>query len=394
MKALAQLAWGNCLRNRGRLFILVVLLCAAFLIKSATTLTQGQLARETSGAMAAATDVPTGSRAVVRWTASDGFLADIQSFFPPFYTKLPGQAECVWGYAEAGFGPGGEVTLVRLYPETGGSLVAPAARWASALEGRYPQKPDEIILPRGTADAAGLSVGERVTLTALTGPGQTQAFVLTGIYTPAGSGPVFDYALSTPRPEKEGLFNFALALDENTLGALCFWNSEQPRLVIGLTSPVDRAASVARDVYSSQSAAMNIGTGLVGAAVFIVLLVAFHERRREVAVYKMAGVDNVGVAQILAIELAIALAIAICLGVPIYSAMSGRLAGSQVVPPAVHALATCTSLLWALVVTAMGALYPVALTTVAAPSQLISGQKVFIFHRKQTLRSYSPEERE
>jgi len=422
----------NARRARGRFAILVLLLAAAVLARSAGSLVETGLEARTARA-AAGTARPVTTVALVWWPGGDFSLADADEFLCRYLTGgMSGQAvvnyaEPIWAHADTVFGPTGYLTLVRVHPDTRDRESWRC--WYESLRGRLPADSSEVMIPESLASQADLGLGDALTLALEPLPGQsppgqsladeappgqpladeappdqpplsghqrTITVTVSGIYSPIGSGPAFGYILSVPEPGREDRFNMAGARDERTLGALRAWMTQAGTLdypagppaaalplVIGENEPAERAIGLARGIFGSQaSSTIGLGFGLVGVAVLIILLVSVHERRREMATYKLVGMDNFAATQVLVAELGLAVGTAAIVAALAYGPLALHYlpqASSTVTAGALTvALIFLRSVAWTVVVTALAAAYPLAMASAATPMQLLTGQKVFL----------------
>lgn len=433
------LAVTNVRRSWGRFAILVLLLGASILARAVSTVSQSGLEARIA-ATATGEGRPRSVDAVLWWPGAAFELEEVDRFLAGYLTNRMGSSVSVnyinpiWAYAESRFGPTGYLTLVRVRP--GQTETEPWTAWYRGIEGRFPQQADEVAVPAALAKKAGLEVGDKLILgdsAARAGNGHL-ALTVTGVYTPLGDGPVFRYLLSIPEPGREDVFNLVAPRDWRTLGGFRLWMSrtasEWPAappaaglpLVISDQTTAERAAGLAREVYGSQaSSTVGLGFALVGVAVFIILLVSVHERRREVATYKLVGMDNLAATRVVAIELGLALGLAVFLAGaaytpvalsylpppppppgPVYAggsgaggAMAATVATTATLAAAVGAAALsplavidafASSALWTGLITTLSAAYPLALTTAATPMQLLTGQRIFLFRHRRYLK--------
>lgn len=443
-----RLAAANARRSWGRIAILVLLLGAAIFARAVSSVSQAGLESRIA-ATATGEGRPRAVDAVLWWPGAEFDLEEADDYLCGYLVgRLGGRVsvnyiEPVWAFAESRFGPTGHLTLVRVRP--GKSYPEPWTEWYRSIEGRFPRQADEVAVPADLAERSGLEVGDRLVLGPLAGGSsgadiadqRLMTLTVSGVYTPLGDGPVFDYLLSLPEPGREDVFNLVAPRDWRTLGGFRSWMTRTATdwphappaaglpLVIGDQRPAEKAAGLAREVYGSQaSTAMGMGFALVGVAVFIILLVSVHERRREVATYKLVGMDNLAATRVVGIELGLALGLAVLLAAaaytpvalgylpeappppgPVYAGSVGitgpsaaasgfgaavtlaAAAGAAALSPLEVINAFLKSALWTASVTALSAAYPLALTSAATPMQLLTGQRIFLFRRRRFLRT-------
>jgi len=147
---------------------------------------------------------------------------------------------------------------------------------------------------------------------------------------------------------------------------------------------------LARSVHGSRAGAASFGLRLAGAAVLVVLLVAMVERRRESAVYKLVGMNASMTLSVFALEVAAGVVAALALAAPVYRLLAtGYILDIHSAAPGILWPPFLTSALACTAMACLGALYPLVLTSVATPNQLLGGQRLFLFRRRQTLRVWT-----
>lgn len=399
-RTIIGLSMRNSLLAWGRLFILVLLLTSALVARSASQLVEEGLCREAAQGVSGG-GLPEGYTVMA--------LSPGVSYSPPMLNSymralLGGMGwtdtRTLAGYTERFYGPGGELWVV--HPFTG--VVqnrtsqwtvldsAPLRMWYDGLEGTLPAAFDQVAVPAHLAAAAGWAIGDTLSLPRVP-DGRLTEFTITAIYQPRGTGPFYDCLLSWLSEDAPQGLNFIVAkVDSAQVGLIRSWGGDPQSgsastIVYEAVNPEQRMRDLAKAVYGSQSQATNLASGLVGVAVLVILLVAMVERRREAAIYKMVGMNSVATLSVLAFELLLAVVLALGAAAPIYWYAAKRYildvhhAGLEVIlPPFVS-----TAVLVVLIVAA-GAFYPFALASVGTPNQLMTGQKIFLFRRKQTLR--------
>jgi len=406
-----KLGVGNTVRGRGRLVILVLILAASLVVRTAVSLVQVSLCREAVGTVTCSGPLPAGFTSLTilpdlapvadSLPTPGGHSVDLGGpAFPAPSTSDPASAPIV-GRWEQAFGPTGYLELVRLYPSDAGD--APERAWFVEIRGRFPLEPDEVAIPETLADLTGLGPGDSL------GFG-TQPLIVSGVYKPLGVGPACQCLLSVPDPAQATNVNFSLNRETDSHGRL---KISQTQTAIGYSQttiisagfksgagaggwervsgrPVkERTEALAQAVYHAQGTAVNLGFALVGVAVFLILIIALHDRRRELASYKLAGVDAVGAASVLGVELALTCGLAVAVAGPVF----WLVAAWRLVPahPSVTPLlvgAFVVNLVWVTLTVALAALYPLLLAAVASPSQLLAGQRIFLFRRRRELRGW------
>lgn len=404
-RTIARLAARNSAQSPGRILILVLLLSAALVARSAVYLVQSGLCAEAvegaSGegqrslprdfntvALSPETSYPPESAYVFVWQA----LSFMPWDRPPYLT-----ANCT-----KYLGPGGEIWVVRPCDQLAtrythrGPVPLGHEEWYSALEGRFPERADEVAVPAPFAASVGLELGDSVSLLEKGPYGTTAVFTVSGIYEPRGKGPFFEYFLSIVDPSGPPAVNWiSLKLRPGEVNLLRSFGGDPASgytatWVQELIEPQERMMALAQAVYGAQSTAANTGFALVGVAVLVVLLVAMVERKREAAVYKMVGMNSLVTLSVLTLELVVALVVALALAAPIYWLLATRFILDVFEASfAVLAGPFIVSAAWTVVIAALGAAYPFALASVGTPNQLLTSQKIYLFRRKQMLRGWA-----
>lgn len=397
-RTLSGLGFRNAFRGSGRLAVLTLLLASALVARSVSSLVVDGLCRQ---AVATVTD-----RALLgnwntmlflaeplgpAWCTEKPLLESIQNLpFPetPNFT-LEGY---IPAYYEGYLGPGGKLRLVRPAPgvdsQTGAFIDTTRQElWVKDLQGTYPSRPGEVAIPRALAERAGLEPGAQLTLAPEEG-GPPVTFRVTGVYTPRGHGPFYEFLLSVRDTTVPPAVNL-LVLNCHREFA---WTL-LPSLAVGASmmtfdEPDAAMLALARAVYAPRSTASGIGFALVGVAVLVVLLVAMTERRREAAGYKLTGLDGPSILRVLLIELSVSLGLAVALAAPVYWLVVTRLVDIQATGVSLIWPTFAGSFLWTAVITLLGAAYPFSLTMVGTPSALLSGQRIYLFRRKRVLRGW------
>ena len=381
-----QLAWRNITegRGRGRLVVLALLLGAAIVVGAVFSFARDGLARNAAQA-AGAPNLPAGADAYVFWPVRALPPADVLDYLQRGLGAYS-DTQPVLGFVERYEGPGGYQQVLRVETSVG---MAPGEAWFSALQGRYPESPAELAVPRSLAELTGLAPGDLLRLVRH-GTGETFSFTVSGVYEPRGSGPFYEMLLAAPVPGEPVVVNLAVCyLPEGALRTLERIQTGHRALAIRDEPVAVRLVHLAREAYSSESAAMSFGFGLTGAAVFAVLLVGFVERRREIAVYKLVGFSGLACTRVLVLELGVAVLAALAAAGPAYYLIAQRLvagAGSDL-GPLVLVVPFLGSALRTVAVTLLGSLYPMTLALVAHPNQLLAGQRIYLVRRKSTLRT-------
>jgi hypothetical protein len=391
---LSRLGLRNTIRGKGRLVILALLLASALVARSASSLTLDSLGDVAAGTVTEAA-MPAQFNTLAFFAEPYGpewcSAQPLQNYIGTFVWMSP--AYEVSAYRAASFerylGPGGGLTVVRPAPEidAAGRYVE-ASRptpWATDLVGSYPSRPDQVAVPAPLAKKAGLRPGARLDLTP-EGGGPAVVFTVSGIYTPLGHGPFYEFLLSARDETKPPAVNLAIIGCGEELARLLQATYGSRLGLVRIESPDTQMRALARSVHATRSTASGLGFALVGLAVLVVLLVAMVERKREAASYKLIGLSSLATLQVLLVELSLALALAVVLAAPVYRLVVNRLIlDAQGLSLAAGVTAFAASCLWTVAIAALGASYPFCLTMVGTPSALLSGQRIYLFRRKHVL---------
>ena len=392
---LSRLGLGNAIRGQGRLVILAVLLASALVARSASSLTLNSLGDAAAGTVTEAA-MPATFNTLAFFAKPYGpeWCTDqpLHDYIGTFVWMSPSYEFSAYkaAYSERYLGPGGSLTVVRPAPEidaaTGRYVEANRPTpWATDLVGSYPSRPDQIAVPAPLAKKAGLAPGSRLDLTP-EGGGPTVVFTVSGVYTPLGHGPFYEFLLSARDESKPPVVNLAIIGGSEELARLIQATHGPDVRLVRIGPPDTQMRALARSVYATRSTASGIGFALVGVAVLVVLLVAMVERKREAASYKLIGMSSLATLQVLLVELSVALALAVVLAAPAYWLVVNRLlVDVQGLGLGAVVTAFTASCLWTVAIAALGASYPFCLTMVGTPSALLSGQRIYLLRRKHVL---------
>ena len=392
---LSRLGLGNAIRGQGRLVILAVLLASALVARSASSLTLNSLGDAAAGTVTEAA-MPATFNTLAFFAKPYGpeWCTDqpLHDYIGTFVWMSPSYEFSAYkaAYFERYLGPGGSLTVVRPAPEidaaTGRYVEASRPTpWATDLVGSYPSRPDQIAVPAPLAKKAGLAPGSRLDLTP-EGGGPTVVFTVSGVYTPLGHGPFYEFLLSARDESKPPVVNLAIIGGSEELARLIQATHGPDVRLVRIGPPDTQMRALARSVYATRSTASGIGFALVGVAVLVVLLVAMVERKREAASYKLIGMSSLATLQVLLVELSVALALAVVLAAPAYWLVVNRLlVDVQGLGLGAVVTAFTASCLWTAAIATLGASYPFCLTMVGTPSALLSGQRIYLLRRKHVL---------
>lgn len=392
---LSRLGLRNAIRGQGRLVILAILLASALVARSASSLTLNSLGDAAAGTVTEAA-MPATFNTLAFFAKPYGpeWCTDqpLHDYIGTFVWMSPSYEVSAYkaAYFERYLGPGGSLTVVRPAPEidaaTGRYVEASRPTpWATDLVGSYPSRPDQVAVPAPLAKKAGLAPGSRLDLTP-EGGGPTVVFTVSGVYTPLGHGPFYEFLLSARDESKPPVVNLAIIGGSEELARLIQATHGPDVRLVRIGPPDTQMRALARSVYATRSTASGIGFALVGVAVLVVLLVAMVERKREAASYKLIGMSSLATLQVLLVELSVALALAVVLAAPAYWLVVNRLlVDVQGLGLGAVVTAFTASCLWTVAIAALGASYPFCLTMVGTPSALLSGQRIYLLRRKHVL---------
>jgi|GEM_PF-1567883 len=293
------------------------------------------------------------------------------------------------------------------------------------VEGRWPFELDEVALPRHYADELEVGLGELVTLGLVSTVGSLPAvrdFRVTAIFRPEvalpGSRPgatwpprPMDPALSfpllalhpggqeAPRWPANGAFvtvregNAAFLerrmrsyfeRDYQMQPAAQRFGTADPIFLWGDLGP-ELGRSLGRQIFSPGRRALAASFVFVGTGIFVILLIAFIERKRELAVLKTVGMNNNMVLGMVLLELGAVAFVALVLG----SVLAGVV--GQVVSEVVDYVPapTLSAWFWATMhtgaVLVLATLLPVSMMRLATVQQLLQNERLYIWRKRVTL---------
>ena len=397
-RTLSGLGFRNAFRGAGRLAVLTLLLASALVARSVSSLVVDGLCRQ---AVATVTDpaLPDGSNTMFfraeplgpAWCTEKPLRESVQGF-PQALSSLTFEGY-IPAFYERYLGPGGKLCLVRPAPgvdsQTGAFIETTRQElWVKDLRGTYPSRPGEVAIPTALAERAGLEPGAQLTLVP-EGGGSPVTFRVTGVYTPRGRGPFYEFLLSVRDTTVPPAVNLLVLNCDREFAWILLGSQAVGASLMTFDEPDTAMLALARAVYAPRSTASGIGFALVGVAVLVVLLVAMTERRREAAGYKLTGLDGPAILRVLLIELSVSLGLAVASAAPVYWLVVTRsLVDVQAAGVSVIWSTFAGSLLWTAVIALLGSAYPFSLTMVGTPSALLSGQRIYLFRRKRVLRGW------
>ena len=312
-----------------------------------------------------------------------------------------------------GFTPAGRTRLMAVSFET------PAFR-SLAIEGRWPFAADEVALPSPLATELDLGPGDQVPLT-VAGEASSVLHRITGVFVPEALGPDrgprtirerdLDDSLNFPLlavrptgseadrwPANGALITVraadAAALERRMRSYLEREYPVQPALRrTSLVEPVfmrpdmgsEQGSLLGRQIFAPGRRALAASFVFVGTGIFVILLIAFIERKRELAVLKTVGMNNNMVLNMVLLELGAVAAVALALGSGLALGVGNVVAQAvEYVPPP-----TVGAWLWAFVHTAavlgLATILPVSMMRLASVQQLLQNERLYLWRKRVTL---------
>ncbi len=290
------------------------------------------------------------------------------------------------------------------------------------LTGRWPYDASEVALPSSSAELWGAGVGDRVRLALGDDPGAAAEFTVTGIFSPEatvlrGDGrsqrrethhdatldfPLFALYPGGSETAAVPLNGAFLDMEERNAPALearmrSYIDREyltQPSAArYGLTKPMfirprqgpDQAKAIGRLVFSPGGKALAAGFLFVGTGIFVILLIAFIERKRELAVLKTVGMNNSMVLAMVLAELGAVAAVALILGSALAVGVGRSVAQVVEYVPEPTVGAWLWSILHTAVVLFLATLLPLSMARLATVQQLLQNERLYLFRKRVTL---------
>jgi len=376
----ARLAIRNSLRARGRTLILAVVLGAGCLAASLSTLLVSEVARAVAeGVPQHQLPLDLVSRGVVPFRVNHLTDDIYYGILVPYKVRRTGNV--MVGRMLSMVTPSGPLTVVALSAGTANrELHWYAEYWGESLQGRWPEQ-GEVAIPRPVAESLGVGIGDDLELQSAEGDGLV-TFRVSGVYVPVARGELSRCLLTRERGQQP--LNFFIGITDRSKLARAEADGLITILDFDLRSGL---TNLVRDVYGSHVKAVRVGLALVGAAVLMVLLVAWFERRREFAVCKSIGMSGQAVMRVLGMEMGVALGLALLISIPAFYWASARLLNLADSGPLVSALVKSLGQMTMFVM--LGVAYPFALATVATPAQLLRRQSIPLIRQRVPLERWS-----
>lgn len=287
------------------------------------------------------------------------------------------------------------------------------------LEGRWPFERDEIALPRSSAASLGATVGSSVQLRD-PATGAAESFRVTGIFrAEIGSGtrptalptalpdPSLDFPMVALYPGSSEASRWptnatyilmraanAAVLEQRMMGYYAREHPVQPAMArFAVTEPVfvrgdlgpELGGLLGRLIFSPGRRALAASFVFIGTGIFVVLLIAFIERKRELAVLKTVGMNNNMVLTMVLMELGAVAAVALVVGSLTAVLAGGAVANAvEYVPPP-----TLKAWVWAVAHTAivlvLATSLPLSMMRLATVQQLLQNERLYIHSKRVTL---------
>lgn len=305
---------------------------------------------------------------------------------------------------------------------------------AFPLEGRWPFEEDEVALPERMAAGLGIRAGDTVEL-ALGETARTLSYRVTGVFRPEVPAQLSPGTRQVPASARldstadwpllnlrtpggaaagsksggSGLPEYRLtpngawvmvaedragALEQRMLSHHVREHPSQPAAVrFGSVLPLFERPRTGPDlglllgvrIFATGRRALAASFLFVGIGVFVILLIAFIERRRELAVLKTVGMNNNMVLTMVLMELGAVAGLALAAGSGLALAVGTHVARAvEYVPPP-----TLGAWLWAFghtaTVLALATVLPLSMMQLATVQQLLQNQRLYLVRKKVTL---------
>ncbi len=290
------------------------------------------------------------------------------------------------------------------------------------LEGRWPYDATEVALPAALAQQWGVAAGGTVQLALGDDPRQSSAFTVTGLFYPETavirqegrfqrrevhqdatlSFPMlalYPGGAESPARTINGSFltleeRNALALENRMRSYIDREYARQPAASrYAVTKPLfirsrqgpDQAEAIGRLVFAPGRRALAAGFLFIGTGIFVILLIAFIERKRELAVLKTVGMNNRMVLAMVLAELGAVAAVALALGSALAIGVGRGVSRVVEYVPS----PTVWAWLWSVVHTAavlfLATLLPLSMMRLATVQQLLQNERLYLFRKRVTL---------
>jgi len=391
VRALLYLGAHNSFRARGRLAILVILFVAGLLARSTVVLVHDLVCYEVTRGLPPAYDLPDD------WVAIT--YPERVALYELYKLGVTGLRDPVSGLLADYLYPEGPASITVLHADAvyRTSHQRAGSIWPPSIEGAWPTNSTELALPSHIAISLGnIGPGDSFELVE-TSSRQPVVFTVTGVFEARQCGYLRDMALSTAPASHDAsnaiqFRSFFAGVAEGRTRSLSLEAAASAGAIVLTKDDLDlknAVSSLVREIYETQSHTVMLGLGLVSVAVFTTLLVALAERRREVAVYRIIGMADSHLLVVLALELLLGLAIASVLTWPVLFAVAHLIFSGNLGQPSTIVAALLASLAWIATAAALGAVYPLALISVATPVQLLGGQHLLLYSQSVFIRRVS-----
>lgn len=296
------------------------------------------------------------------------------------------------------------------------------------IAGRWPFEPNEVALPEQMAAALAVAPGDRVQLAIAQQPGVGD-YLVSGVFKPEAAAPdqgggrrpvrgsggeparwydqsiafpmlyLYDTATGEPRWPINGAYisvsaNRAATLERRLRGFLEREAPTQPALArFALSEPIFLRAdlgpthghALGRLVFSPGRRAIGASFLFIGIGIFVILLIAFIERKRELAVLKTVGMNNNMVLVMVLAELGTVALIALGLGSAVAVGVGRVIAQSVAYIPPPNLAAWLWAILHTAVVLVLATLLPLSMMRLATVQQLLQNERLYIWRKRVTL---------
>ncbi len=258
------------------------------------------------------------------------------------------------------------------------------------IEGDKLTQKNAILLPQTMADAKGVKIGDRLTLTAVDktdGRRRQGEFIVAGTF-------MADYDLAQPLARIEDLLALKSSANTNRYLIRKVPECEMVHLVQWMGSIFPKATlltsdsslqlgrKIAKEIYQPGYLVLAMIYLFMGIGVLSVTLITLLERRRELAVLKTLGVSNGQVAAIMILEQGASGIVGLGAGGLISQVLGRKLAWfAKLTPSSVNGLAW-QGIAWTIAVMYLAAYLPTLTAKVATVNQLLFARTIPIRTKK------------
>ncbi len=282
------------------------------------------------------------------------------------------------------------------------------------LTGNLPATPQEVALPRAWAASLGMELGDGFAISTHSQLQEWSTLTITGLFTVSPEAPfppallerplmaqqqgdvpnivlVAEMSQDTPRgwrwrrpttPEQLAAdFNWVYE-DENPLARAGFWAYPARSFAISASWARHTTDALAREIYEGTQNVLALGYAFVGLGIYSVLIIAFIQRRREIAIYKTVGLSPRQLLSIFGLEVFIISLTAFAIGTACILYLGRQVAAIMELEGTIHSGAIFQSLALGTALVTLAAAVPVGMAVTATVNQLLHGQKVYLFHQR------------